>query len=427
MKVLVALHKVMDLGGIINHTEQLIGGLKDEGHEVAFKEFAWTDSVRSSDREGNWLVGPSGIPHDQGKGWLFKGRDRIGYRGARAMQEAKRFLEGFDVVIWTIPVPSANAHNLKNMDWPSLYDLPPHVKQIAFIHDGNPERGYPHILRIEEHLAGVACVHHCALNSSAFMTVPRALILNPQEMPVRDPLFSWDEKLEGFVNMQTFKAWKHVHELVESIAYMPPVHNMENRYVAGDGIEARYMRSEDKCKPAYYHSSGPAEGLRFWEAALNNGMIAPGYWSNEEVEQKLQLARVLVDPSWSSRYSLKGGHYNRVTVDAMIRGCVVVGRERGLGTDLFKPGENYVEIPENAGPQEYADIILEAGNAGPLFGKRYREANVPLLALFDRRTVAKQVIALAFGQLDGFRKEEVTPKSIIKKSDDIMFNHFGVL
>jgi hypothetical protein len=36
MKILVPVHQFNNFGGIINHTEQLIAGLKDGGHEVTF-------------------------------------------------------------------------------------------------------------------------------------------------------------------------------------------------------------------------------------------------------------------------------------------------------------------------------------------------------------------------------------------------------
>ncbi len=426
MKILVALHSVMDLGGIINHTEQLIGGLKDLGHTVHLKEFVWGMNAHAQRKTGDWKIGPSGIPHDQGKGWNFAKDDRIAYKTPGNMYQAKKLLEWYDMIIWTVPVPSKNKVNTQNYEWPELYDLPNRIKQVAFIHDGNSRQGVPHITHIQEHLAGVACVHHCALNSSDFLSIPRALILNPQENPVRDH-WGWNEKHHGFVNMQTFKAWKHAHELVEAIAYMPPLRwkgiNGEYREVAGQGIEYRYMKSEEKCKDAYFHN----DGRRFWDAAIENGMHHHPYWNVDEVEQYLNQARVLVDPSWSNKYSQWGGHYNRVVVDAMIRGAVPVARFKGMGNDLFKAGEHYINIPAEASPEMYAEIILETGNMSSGTASYHQEAARELLPLFERATVAQRLIDLAHGELDDVIDPMENTFDVSEKAEDILFNHFGII
>jgi glycosyltransferase involved in cell wall biosynthesis len=281
---------------------------------------------------------------------------------------------------------------------------------------------------VQDQLVGVACVHHCALNSSSFLTTPRALILNPQENPVRQVL-DWDRKHTGFVNMQTFKAWKHVHELIEAIAYMPKKGDEELREVAGRGIEYQYLTSEDKCKENYFHGANDQwfAGWKFWDAALGNDMVYHDYWNSNEVNKWLEEARVLVDPSWSNRYSLSGGHYNRVVVDAMIRGAVPVARRLGMGTELFVPGEHYIEIPQSASPQQYADIILEAGNMEEFIARKYRENALSLLPHFNRKNVAERVVRLAMGELDDIKTKTADDFNLKKQSDDIMFNHFGIL
>ena len=422
MKILVALHKCMDLGGIINHTEQLIGGLKDLGHDVHLKEVIWAMNAPDQRKTAEWTIGPSGIPHHQGKGWNFSRRDRIAYRGGANLSGAKQILERYDLIIWTVPVPSKNKDNVGNDNWPELYDLDLRVKQIAFVHDGNAQKGAGHILRIQEHLSGLACVHPCALNGAAFADVPRALIVNPQDNPVR-PYRKWNEKQTGFVNMQTFKAWKHVHELVEAVAYMQPKQNFELREVAGLGIEYRYMTSEDKCKDAYFHD----DGRKFWDAAIENGMVHHDYWDSDEVDAQLSFARVLVDPSWSRNYSKIGGHFNRVVVDAMIRGCVPVARQKGMGSELFQSGEHYIAIPEDADAQEYADLVQYASSIAPKTAQHMIDANRELLPMFDRKTVAQRVIDLSNGELETEEVQGTVTDAMKSKVEDYLFDHFGVL
>lgn len=429
MKICIAFHQCMDLGGIINHTEQLIGGLKDLGHTVHLKELVYANHASTMRREGSFEVGPSGIPFHQGKGWNFNSRDRLAYKTTAHMNSAIQILNGYDMVIWTVPVPPKNKSHMGNHRWPELYDLKPEVKQVAFIHDGNARSNSLHLQHVAHHLSGLACVHECALNGANFLPIPRALVLNPQENPVRE-VQDWRNKRAGFVNMQTFKAWKHVHELIEAIAYMPDKHPEELREVAGKGIEYQYMTSEEKCKPDYFHPSYEEEhhwfdGMKIWDAALGSGMTHHDYWSTQEVDEMLTQARVLVDPSWSAKYSKIGGHWNRVVVDAMIRGAVPVAHSLGMGKSLFKAGQHFIDLEPARDAQDYADIVIAAGNMNKMEAQHYRDYAMELLPLFDRKAVAQKLIDLAFGNTETeIGTEDPNLKS---KYEDLMFNHYGVL
>lgn len=426
MKVCIALHSCMDLGGIINHTEQLLGGFQDLGHETALVELVYADTAHGQGKSGSFETGPSGIPHAQGKGWNFPRSHRIPYKTWAGLNSAKVFLNEFDLVIWTVPVPPKNKQQLGNDKWPELYALQPEVKQIAFIHDGNARNNAAHLYHIQEHLSGIACVHGCALNSADFLRTPRALVVNPQERPIRS-VIPWDDKHTGFVNMQTFKAWKHVHELVRSIAYMPPREEGELREIAGKGIEYQYMTSIDKCKEAYFHDDPdkPFHNLRLWDVALENGLKHHDYWPNSDVHEWLEMARVLVDPSWSARYSKVGGHWNRVVVDAMIRGAIPVAHERGMGTELFEAGVHYVALDDARDPQDYADIIQRTSRMSEKEADVFHKEHVDILGMFDRGVVAKKVIDLANGECLT-EQGQVDPK-VHQKYEDLMFEHYGVL
>jgi len=408
----------MDLGGIINHTEQLIGGLQDLGHTVHLREVFWGRTAYTQKKSADMVFGPSGIPHHQGKGWNFHRDQRIPYKGP-ALNGAIQRLQEYDLIIWTVPVPPKNKLNMGNYDWPALYDTG--VRQVAFIHDGNAKSNSGHILAIQDNLSALCCVHPCALNGADFTSLPRALTLNPQFNPVR-PVPDWNEKLPGFISMQTFKAWKHAHELVGAIKFMPGRRTMEMRDIAGKGIEYQYLTSEDKCKDAYFHE----DGSRFWDAALANGMIHHDYWDADQVDSRLQQARVLVDPSWSNRYSKIGGHFNRVVVEAMMRGCVPVARQMGMGEELFNQS-HYISIPQTASLEFYATVVLEAGNMPKAEAQLYRDAAYELLPKFERRLIARQVIDMAHGNYDMLPPSDGPTKSHYDKIDDLLFNHFGVV
>ena len=426
MKIAIALHSCMDLGGIISHTEQLIGGFQDLGHTAHLYELVYADHVHGQARSGNFEKGPSGIPFAQGKGWNFPKHARLCYKTFAGLANARHILSVYDLVIWTVPVPPKNKQQLGNDRWPELYNLGLDTKQIAFVHDGNARSNAIHLYHVAEHLAGLACVHECALNSTDFLPIPRALIVNPQFEPIR-PIPNWNDKHTGFVNMQTFKAWKHVHELVEAIAYMPPRQFGELREIAGKGIEYQYMTSIDKCKPAYFHDQNDEwfSSMKIWEAALQNGMTHHDYWPTQDVDEWLSMARVLVDPSWSNRYSKIGGHWNRVVVDAMIRGAIPVAQKRGMGESIFTAGEHYVPLDDARDAQDYADIVVDAGNMPENKARLFREAAADLLGMFDRKRIAQRVINLANG--DCPTKTGTVDKVLYKKYEDLMFDQYGVL
>ncbi len=435
MKIAICLYPIMDLGGIVNHTEQLIGGFKDLGHSVDLLELSWKNKHPKANNkavDNTWEWGPSGIQHHQGKGWNFPARNRFGYKGRWRLGETKQKLEGYDLVIWSVPVPTKLAEHRGNNDWPKLYDLK-HPKQIAVIHDGNCASACPHILHIAGHLTGLACVHPCAYNGADIFPVKRQMILNPQDLSCS--YCSWDDKATGFISLQTFKAWKHVHELIEAIAYMPKRKDQEFRWIVGEGIEYRYMVSEEKCKPQYYHygrdlQEGDQEywfsGMKFWDAAIENGMQRPdkGWWSAKVATAMLKQTRALIDPSWSNKYSMKGGHPNRVVVDAIRCGAIPVARPLGMGAEIFQAGVHYVPIPTGAGPQEYADTVLAVSNMPLVLVKLYQEAGRDKLQLFERGKIASMYLSLAEGDhtATGVHMSE----NLVTKCNEVLTNFFGV-
>ena len=437
MKIAICLFPLMDLGGIVNHTEQLIGGFKDLGHTVSLLELSWKSKHPRANNKAvdtTWQWGPSGIQHHQGKGWNFPSKNRLGYKGMWKLEETKHHLEQFDLIIWSVPVPTKLAEHRGNNDWPKLYDLK-HPKQIAIIHDGNCASACPHILHIADHLAGLACVHPCAYNGADVFPVKRQMILNPQDLDNCNPTFMvpWKNRLKGFISLQTFKAWKHVHELIEAIAYMPEKKDDEYRWVVGEGIEYRYMVSKEKCKPQYYHDDicnvqGDEiwfSNMKFWNAAIANGMQRPerGWWNAQDTTKMLRQARVLVDPSWSNKYSKVGGHPNRVVVDAIRCGAIPVARPLGMGNEIFEAGVHYVPIHTDAGPQEYADTILAVSNLPGWQVEAYHEAGIDKLQLFERGKIASMFISLAEG--DNIFKRSTTDE-VITKCDEVLENFFGV-
>lgn len=444
MKILITMYNINNPGGIINHNENLIAGFQKLGHRVNFVELLWREKVgarRVRSSEG-FETKASGFPVHQGKGWLFPKENRIPYKGTENIKKWKEFANHFDIVIWQIPVPTKQKDNEGNTDWPELYNLNREVQQLAIIHDGNLQKSYPWIQHIQHHLTGLACVHPCAYNGAAITTIPRALILNPQRISVSSLLNSetlWENRTPGFISLQTFKAWKHVDDLVRSIPHMK---QKTAKYLAGGGIEHNYMTSKDKCKSHYYVSSendpcisGQYYGERIWDVAQKFGMQWLGYISESHARMLMRKVRCLIDPSWSKAYAKVGDHFNRVVVDGILEGAIPIARNLGISTneegigEVFKPNQNYVMIPYNAQPREFADIVEGAVNLSPDEAAMYHENNAKLLQHFEHTHVANQYIALAQKQPAGFyKKREIggSPAKLQEKSAKVLSEFFRI-
>lgn len=391
MRILLAFYPIDDMGGMINHNEQLCAGLEELGHEVHTRVFLPREDVpRNGVAGGRGTTGHADLEFDQRRGYSWPRAACVPYYG-RANRSAVELLESFDLVIWQVAVPTKRKENLGNMDWLKLYDA--RVKQVAVIHDGNFLASYPWLYYVRKKLSGLACVHHCAMNSARHISTPSALILNPQEIGELPDLShsAWRDRRPGFLSVQTWKAWKRVPELLAALPYATDI----VKSVAGKGIDYYYLTSEDKCK---------YPGV--WDAAMRSGMQYLDVITNQERDNILQSVTCLVDPSWSKKYAAIGGHFNRVMIDAIKMGALPIVRPWGIGADangaggeLFVSGENCVSIPQNVGPAEYGALLteychMEYGKYVHIMGQA-----VELLPRFERKLIAQQFINLAYGDL----------------------------
>tara|TARA_R110002020_G_scaffold183295_11_gene379530 strand:- start:1736 stop:3055 length:1320 start_codon:yes stop_codon:yes gene_type:complete len=398
MKILMVLFEIQDYGGIINHAECLALGLKRKGCDVDFNILASRQNVSNNlagrvKNPEEFSIKGTGYPYHQTKGWSKV--PKIPYL---SLSKKKQFLERckseYDAVLWHMPVPTRNKENKYIDEWLSLYDND--CKNIAIVHDGNLPDLYPHILAVRDKFWAMVCVHEAAFASAKNVPIPRKLIVNPfdfitqylGEENVQAPwvLNNFDER-RGFVAIQIFKAWKRVDNLIRAI---PQMQNNENKIVGGAGIEYRYMTSKDKCKPKYFEP----DGTRIWNNALASGMNYVGVKKNEGVLEHLLDAKLHIDPSWSKKYSNQGAHFNRTSVEAMMCGAVPVATDLGMrDSAYFKAGKNYIEIPYDSTPVEFANIIDNA-----LVDKKQwlqiRKNNQPLLRQFSCEKVAEEYLDL---------------------------------
>lgn len=403
MKIFVVMHTFNNFGGIINHNEELCAGFKDLGHEVTFAYIKPTKNLykESAEKlpEGFEIGVGTGYPVHQGKGWLAP------YYSLKNQESIRKFVEdanNHDIVIWQSIFGFKNSETEEYTDWiPMIEEV--NSKQVVIIHDGNLKKLYSWIYKFQHKFSGIACVHPSAFKSADFLTTPRNLILNPQNISqIKRPNF--ENKKRKLLSLQTFKRWKRVDDLISAIPYING-----KVLVAGDGIERNYMTSIDKCKPEYYCTpekdpSAKPEMInnRIWDNAKTFGDFDYiGFITGKERDSILETSMFLLDPSWSMNY---GEHFNRVIVDSMVTGTVPIARnfgvsdnEKGIG-EIFKPNENYLMIPHDAKPKEFGDLI---NSFFSLSKEKYEEIvdnNIEKLNLFDRKNIAQQYIDLAMGK-----------------------------
>ncbi len=446
MKIALLLYPMNDLGGIINHVEDLAWGFKELGHQIDLYFLYWKKTIKDTSedevildalvKQGLWSKGVFGNINQQ-YGWKLKREQKLNYYGEENIKKTINKLQQYDLLIWETSVPSVSGENKGNHNWIKLYSSG--VPNIGFIHDGNFRDGYPWLYAVMNQFHGLACVHDCAYNSAESIAIPRALILNPQNLDKYSCGFPYEKREGGFLSLQTFKKWKRVDDLIRAIPHMMPT---TKKYLAGGGIEYRYMTSKDKIKEEYIARTVedpdlPPDVARkripIWDRALEHGMEWLGYITNEDRDNRLRKLRVLVDPSWSNKYAAIGGHYNRTVVDAMLNDVVPVATSLGmLGikniNNVFKPDINFIPLKSNLTPKQYAEVIEYACNLSANEKNKIIKSNKIMLKLFDRKLIAQQVIDLSRGKPTGvlgkIEKGETSAK-IKTESNKAMVEFFG--
>ncbi len=436
MKIMMVMHTFNNFGGIINHCEHLMAGLKELGHEVTFAYLKGNKTVRPVEipttlKEGYEIGIGSGYPVHQGDGWIAP---YYSYKVKESIDQFVQDANKHDIVIWQSIFGFKNKDTEKSLDWlPMIEKIT--AKQVPIIHDANLKKLYPWIQLFEKHFAGLACVHPAAYESADFMDVPRALILNPQDVagvPETPPFAKREDKI---LSIQTFKRWKRVDDLIRAVPHMKNVKTL----VGGYGIEAAYMMSKDKCKDEYFCTfeydpdhTPEMSGKRIWENAENAGNFEYlGFISGAKRDEILETSKFLVDPSWSNTF---GEHFNRVVVDAMRIGTVpiainfgVSNNEEGNGV-VLKAGVNYCMIKKGSTPKQYAEKIQEFCNMPEADYRQMQLNNYELIKQFDRKLIAQHYVDLAMGKETGYLNELRTKTNhdpqIAKAARTMFDDHF---
>lgn len=381
MKILQTVFDLMDYGGIVNYVEIMASAFRSLGHECEFV-------VLRNSRRDPYTIKPDtptqgAYTSDVGskahvtQGWY--GVPVYGYGDARRRKQWRTYARTFDLVIHQIPNPKWDAEG----NWMKLYDIEP--PQIIATHDAHFRDLYPYLIDIADKVVGITAAQEAGYNAISWFPSRIAFMGCPIVPSQRRHDLPWDERRPRMVSAHVWKAWKRMDLVVRAIPYLTG----EN-FIAGDGIEGRYMRSVDKCKPKY-------EGI--WSRALKHGMDYRGFISPRRLALAYRHSRVMVDVSWSKAHAALGNHFNYSTLEAINNGCIpIVVRESMREVNpitMFEAGETHVEIPYDIRPKTLA---REIDAVMALSGKRARTMNhngrEVLAKYHDAERVCKWFLAL---------------------------------
>ena len=387
MNILVTLFEIQDYGGIAQSHELMVKGLVKLGHDVDFV------ILRGNDRPSyvRKPTGPKGsYPSVMGgevntlSGWY--GQLVMGYASVANMRAYKKLANEYDLIIHQIPVPKPD----KRGWWKKLYDVDP--PQIAWVHDANFRDLYPHLLLVAHKLAGVTTSNQAGYESLAWLPCPRAFLGVPHELLDWKVAIRWRNRRKQAVCAHVWKAWKRMHLVVQAVPYAA----YSGIVMGGDGIEGRYMRSKDKCKPRY-------KGI--WKKAVKSGLDYRGLMTHDELFGLYQKSRVMIDMSYSKRFAALGSHFNRSLLESYNNGLVPVVTDVNMTDNfaaqktLWKDGKTHVAVPLDATPRDLADIVnatlnMHEDDANQIVanGRRILKKN------FEYKKFARGLISLADGE-----------------------------
>lgn len=348
MKLLMTCFPLNDYGGIVTQVEIIKKGLEKLGHTCDFVMLRHVDREPYENKFETHIPGTFGsaVANQANVIYGWYGVPVHGYAGRHRLKAWRKFANRYDGVIHQIPVPKPDADG----DWRGIYDLD--VPQMCVVHDVYMSKFYPHVIDIADKVQGIAATNQAQFNATLGFPGLRTLVPTTHILKDWDNQWGWKERRPRFVSAHVWKAWKNMDRVLRAIKHLPE--GVEN-YIGGDGIEARYMRSVNKCKPKY-------KGL--WKQALKHGMNYHGLVGHKQLLAAYSNSRLHVDLSYLPQ-AIKHGygmHPNRSLLEAFNYGCItLLTEETALGwvfDDLV------LTVPHAAPPEQIADTIADAVRDG---------------------------------------------------------------
>lgn len=347
MNILIPIYEIQDYGGITAHTEYLIRGLTEAGHNCQLVILRNNDQdpyVRKPQGPANSYESVTGGSVHLLAGWY--GVTVMSYGTLRRAMEFRIFAKQFDWIIWDLPVP----YNGEGY-WLELYQND--VPQVAVVHDAHYPKAYkPQLDAISSNLLFVAPVNESAYGSLESYPGVRRLIVNGIGLSHSDWQKPWEDRYPTVTCAHVWKAWKNMHVVVAAA----PMIQHAKLIMGGDGIEGRYMRSKDKCKPKY-------KGL--WDAFQQTSHLYVGVQTPAQLMTWYSDSRVMLDLSYNKRFSSYGSHFNRSMMEGLNYGAIPLVHAGNIENSRFwRNGKNCLAI-DSLEPKVVAEAIDEAANLDP--------------------------------------------------------------
>lgn len=429
-----------DLGGVITNVEQIMVGLREAGHKADFVRLRDAPVLgkenvpsRSAYGEDQWVIGP---------GTGFRMHTVLGWQGPyyttgldRSRQEFIDLANTYDVVIWGAMFGFMNEYARRNPKWIECFSKVS-TPAVVIINDDYFWERQAWTSVVDPYVAGWASVHHCGFDLSEGLSKPRALIVNAHDVAgINKKPKPFNKRNDEVYMVQNWKSWKRGDRLVRAVPHMDA-----RVTLAGNGIELRYMRAEEKCKPAYFcqsrndpHASDSMLGQRIWaNAERSDGFRYVGAHTEAQRDEMMSIVKFTAD--FSDRKNT--GMFNRVFLEAARQGCATLARESFMsGADgsnpLWRPGVHYFPVDPDAKPRDLAQQIDDyVFNTKP---KEYATVVgnvIDRMSTFDRKTVASQLVSLALGKRPrgvlAYSKDGHDPAKLARGRDEYIKN-FGEL
>lgn len=375
MKICIPMFEIQDYGGITGHIEYLAKGLKEHGHDVEFvllrNNAQYPYRRKSTGPSGSYPSVFGGEVHLLA-GWY--GCVVRSYGDLRHSNDTREYLRTFDFIIWGLPCPYNNEGH-----WVELYENG--VPQVACIHDAHYPKAYKHLDSVVDHLSFLAPVNESAYGALESWPGEKRLINNGHKLADWDHQMPWHLRYQEAICAHVWKAWKRMDRVVAAAPHMK-----SDLIMGGDGIEGRYMRSKDKCKPKY-------KGL--WDGFVASGKTYLGIIPEQELFDLYLHARVMIDISYAERFASYGCHYNRSIVEALNYGCVPLMNYEAMEGSIIFPKNTYATISDRGtqDPVQFASTVDSIINMNPSYARDYiEEGRKVLSASFDYRRTCLQYL-----------------------------------
>lgn len=401
-------------GGLTGHSENLAWGFRELGHQVDIVMFRrhknkiiYSQKTKNS---FNWLdTSAFEVPLNTNLGWCVP-ENRHFTLDDVGVEQFREFSTNYDIIVWESLKMLSGAQSFdlfgdKNF---ALYKNGAKAN-IGVVHVGSSvaNRGWAELLDFIQRIS-VFGVKFVGVYPFATNTLPDTIIkktiYNPFHV-VQDESMPWRDREIGFLTACRFVSSKRVDNILRAIPYMQ---RETSKWLAGDGFERYRMQKplEDPTIDPKYIASVNTDpdldsmrlGRRIWDNALDNGLSWIGRINEDRRNAIAKGLRAILDASYIKATVKHGEFFHRTTIDPMLLGSIPI-RAYMCNADhsnyLLKPNENYVGIPNDATPKEFAEIV-DIGLRDETLALKILENNVKVLPNLDRKVIAQQYIDFAF-------------------------------